>query len=547
MKKTLALAVLVHHLLVADLAQAASNESPVFDVYEYVIEGNTVLPPNVVERVVTPFMGPGKKFADLELARAALEKAYQDAGYLSVLVSLPDQRVDGGEVRLEVAESAVERLKISGSQYHLPSRVREQVPSLATGQVPYFPQVQQELGAAQTSDLQLTPLIAASEDGMGIDVDLKVQDTAPFHGALEYTNGQSYNTTKGRLSVTASYSNLFQLGHTIGLSWQYAPLRPKDGNTLSLIYGLPLSGRDDVLMSFTNSNSDTPTNVGASSAGPSSTLTKGQFYGLRWSRRLSALQWPVRHSFFAALDYKNNRDFNAFEGGTTTSKPPLKYPVLSGGYNLSWNGQNNAVTSIATTLKGSAQSLAARNVDCGGKALDQFECKRAGSTADFLAWQLSVDHLQPLWGNWKLNLSADAQWANGPLPGGEQFSLGGPSTVRGYFDFEQSGDEGWNTRVELVSPVWLSVGSLHATSLVFADRGFLHYMRPQATQLGRIHMGSEGVGLRIKGDDGLQVSLDVAMPTFDTQRVTDNGTRQYASGPKANRRVRVDLSLRQAF
>ena len=120
--------------------QAAAAE-PVFDVYEYVIEGNTVLPSAVVERAVAPFMGPGRQFADLEQARAALEKAYQDAGYLSVLVSLPNQRVDTGEVRLEVVEASVEKLNVTGAQYHLPSRIRDAVPSLKAGDVPHFPQV----------------------------------------------------------------------------------------------------------------------------------------------------------------------------------------------------------------------------------------------------------------------------------------------------------------------------------------------------------------------------------------------------------------------
>jgi hemolysin activation/secretion protein len=545
MKKTIVLALLAHHLWVADLAQAATDEAPVFDVYEYVIEGNTVLPAQVVERTVAPFMGPGKSFKDIELARAALEKAYQDSGYLTVLVSLPNQQVNQGEVRLEVQESSVEKLKISGSQYHLPSKLRAQVPSLAKGQVPEFGQVQKELAEAQTADLQVTPLIAASESGEGIDVDLKVQDTLPLHGSIEWTNGQSYNTSRGRLSASATYANLFQRGHSIGLSWQYAPYRPKDGNTLSLIYGLPLSSRDDLLASLTNSNSDTPTNTG--SGGPTATLTKGEFFGLRWTRRLNPGNWPVRHNFFAAFDYKNNRDANTFEDGATTTKPPLRYPLFTGGYSLTWTTPDAAVTSVNTTLKGSVDKLAGRNVNCGGIELDQFACKRAGSSADFLAWQVGLAHSRQLWKGWQLNLSADAQFASGPLPGGEQYSLGGPSTVRGYFDYEQSGDEGWTSRIELVSPAWLRAGSWQASSLVFADRGFVHYMNPQSTQLGRIHLGSQGLGLRVASGEGFQLSLDVARPVFDTQRVTDSGTRAFASGPKAKRGVRVDLSVRQSF
>lgn len=527
-------------------ASDAASGDPAFDVYEYVVEGNTVLPNAVVERAVAPFMGPGRRFADLEQARAALEKAYQNAGYLSVLVSLPNQRVDEGEVRLEVVEAPLEKLRVTGSQYHLPSRIRDAVPSLKPGEVPHFPQVQEELAALQSANLQITPLVNASESGQAIDVDLKVEDKPPVSGSIEANNGQSYNTTRGRISASVSTTNLFQLGHTLGLSWQYAPNRPKDSNSLSLIYGLPLSDRDDLLASLTDSRSDTLTKV--SGTGPASTLTKGTFVGLRWSRRLGGLNWTIQHSFYTAIDYKHNRDFNNFLDGAIVQRPPTRYPLLSAGYSLTHNGAGDALTSFSTSLKGSTHSLAGREVDCNGIRLEQFDCKRAGSSADFLVWQIGVGHGRPVFGDWRLNLSADVQLATGALPSGEQYSLGGPATVRGYFDYEQSGDQGWSTRAELVTPVWMEFAGIQATALAFSDRGFVHLINPQLTQVGRTHMGSHGLGLRLgNGPGGLQVSLDVARVTFDTLRPSDNGTPEYASGAKADRRYRVDISVRQSF
>ena len=62
-------------ILSAGSAHAAPAPREVrFDVLEYLVEGNTVLPPGVVEQVLQPFMGPGKTFKDLESAREALEK-----------------------------------------------------------------------------------------------------------------------------------------------------------------------------------------------------------------------------------------------------------------------------------------------------------------------------------------------------------------------------------------------------------------------------------------------------------------------------------------
>lgn len=542
--RSLLAAVLMAHGPVA-LAQATSEAEPKFDVYEYVIEGNTLLSAAVIERTVHPFMGQARRFSDVEQARAALEKAYQDAGYLSVLVSLPNQQVDQGEVRLEVVEAPLGQVTVSGAKHHLPSRIEQALPALQAGTVPHFPSLQQQLAEVQTATLQVTPLVNASPSGDAIDVDLKVEDQSPFFGSLQYTNAQSYNTSRGRISASAGINNLFQLGHTLGLSWQYAPYRPKDSNTLSLLYSVPLSARDELMASVTDSRSDTLTKV--SGSGPSSTLTKGTFTGLRWTHRLQALNWPVRHSTFLALDHKVNRDYNTFKDGAIVQRPPTRYPLLSTGYSLTHNGAGDVVSTVSASVRGASSSMAGRKVDCDGIELEQFDCKRAGASSDFAAVQVAIGHARPVLGNWRLNLSADVQLATGALPSGEQYSLGGNSTVRGYHDFEQSGDDGWSARVELVSPAWLNSFGLRATALAFADRGFVHIVNPQLTQVNRTHMGSVGLGLRLFSETGLQVGLDLARVIFDTVRPTDNGSVAYASGAKAGRRHRLDISVQQSF
>lgn len=526
-------------------ADEAAAPEPVFDVYEYVVEGNTVLPAVAVERAVLPYMGPGRRFADIEQARTALEKAYQDAGYLSVLVSLPNQRVDSGEVKLEVVEAPVKRLTVSGAAYHLPSRIRDAIPALQEGGIPHFPSVQQQIADAQTASLQITPLVNASDSGDAIDVDLKIEDKPPYFGSLEYSNAQSYNTTRGRINATAGINNLFQRGHTLGLSWQYAPRRPDDVNTISLLYGVPLNSEDDLLFTLTESDSDTPTQV--SGSGPTSIMTKGLFAGLRWTHRLPAMNWPVRHSAFLGFDYKHNRDYSTFVDGLIVQRPPTRYSLLSAGYNLTHNGGSDVISTLSASVRGASSAMAGRKVDCDGVQLEQFDCKRAGSSAHFGVVQLAVGHARPVLGDWRLNLSADVQLATGALPSGEQYSLGGNGSVRGYYDFEQSGDDGWRARVELVTPAWLNVGELRGTALLFADRGFVHLVDPQPTQQGRTHMGSYGLGLRFFAGSGLRIGMDYARVVFDTVRPTGSGMVEYASGARAGRSHRLDFSVQYAF
>lgn len=511
-----------------------------FDVMEFVVEGNTVLPQTTVEQVLQPFMGPARTFKDIDAAREALEKAYQDAGYLSVLVSLPNQRVDKGEVRIEITEAKVERLAVTGSQYHLPSKIKEQVPSLAPGQTPYFPQVQQELATVQSREVQVTPLIGAGDDSSAIQVELKVQDQLPVQGSIELNNRQSFNTTKGRMAASVSYGNLFQAGHRLGLSWQYAPWRPADGNTLSMLYALPLNKQDDLTFSFTQSRSDTPVATGEGG----STLTRGDFFGVRWQHDLDARAWPVRHGLYASFDYKNNKDKTDIIDNLSTEKPALRYAVLSGGYNLTWFVADDKQLGVDTSLATSSSGLSGRQVDCDGRQIDQFACKRSGASPDFLAWRAGLNYKGPLWFGWRVSLSGEAQLASGPLASGEQYSLGGPDTVRGYFDYEQSGDMGWSVRAEASSPAWFDLSGWKALGLLFYDRGEVRLIDPLEGQQAHANLGSFGLGWRLENGKGLVLSVDVARPIFESQRAADSGGYEIAT---RRRSTHVQASLKQSF
>ena len=93
------------------------------------------LKPVEVEAAVYPFLGPGRTAQDVEQARAALLKAYQEQNYTSVDVVVPPQKGAGGIVFLQVNELPVGRLRVEGSRYYDISQIKRQAPSLAQGQL----------------------------------------------------------------------------------------------------------------------------------------------------------------------------------------------------------------------------------------------------------------------------------------------------------------------------------------------------------------------------------------------------------------------------
>lgn len=512
-----------------------------FDVMEFVVAGNTVLPPEQVEAALQPFMGPSKTIKDLEAAREALEKVYQDAGFLSVVVSLPNQQLGAtGEVVLDVTEAKIERLSVTGTEYHRPSLVKQQLPGLQPGVTPYFPQVQQELAQAQTGHLQLTPLLSAGTQPDQLNMEIKAQDSAPWVASVELDNRQSFNTSRGRLALVMSHLNLFQQRHRLGVSWQYAPWRPADANTLSLIYGLPLTPQDDLSLSITKSDSDTPIGVGSGG----NTITKGEFVGVRWSHDLPARQWPVQHSVSVGVDHKNNSDSTQLVDELSSQKPALRYTTVSLGYSLRWLPAEEQSLDVSSTAVVSNQALSGRMVNCEGEQKQQFECKRAGARPDFLAWKLMLDWNSPLWrgSDWRISARADVQLASGPLVSGEQYSLGGVDSVRGYYDYEQSGDRGWNTRVEVISPPRTLAGDWRLQVLAFWDRGYVALQGALEGQVASAHLGSLGLGVRSNEVMGLSWTLDVARPHFVTSRAESNSL-----AVNTDKRWRAHVSAKQSF
>jgi len=525
----------------------AASAEPAFDILEFVVEGDTLLGAATIERTVYPFLGPGRRAADAEGARRALQQAYQDAGYLSVSVLLPPQRVDGGEVRLQVQQAPVERLKVTGAEHFLPSRIREGLPSLAPGSVPLFGEVQQELAlmAAAAPDRQITPLLAAGTRPGTLDVELKVEDQRPVHGAVELNSKQAQNTERGRLEAAVSHDNLFQRHHSLAANWLVAPSDPKQANILSLLYSLPLGGPGDRLsLAYTFSDSDTPTPLGGL------TVSRGDTWRLRWRDSLAAPD-GVRHALIWGLTRRNLQDRNVDVAGFSTESPSLVYPTLHLDYELTITGTRQGRESrLNAGLVASLPGLSSRSVDCFGTQLDQFRCKRAASSGRFQVVSLTAGHREPLAqgaDGWLLELQAQGQFSDSPLPSSEQVVFGGTDSVRGYFEGEQAGDIGVALRAELWAPRWNPREGLSLRLLGFVDRAGLRRLYALPGEDATVALGSSGFGLRLDTRSGLSAALDWAYLLQDTTRLDRFGAPEPLSGAAASRTQRWELAVRQRF
>ncbi len=477
---------------------AAQTPAPRFAVFEFRVEGNTVLPAIAVEEAVYPHLGTGRTAADIEMARAALEEAYQKAGYPTVSVELPQQRVHDGIVRFKVVERTVGRLRVAGAQYFLPSQVRAGAPSLAEGRVPNLPAVQRDIVALnRLPDRRVTPELKPGQAPNTVDVDLQVEDRLPLHATLELNNRQSSGTRPLRVAGSARYDNLWQRGHSISFAFQTAPQDPDNSTIISGSYlaRLPGASGASLLASVVSSNS----NVGA--LGGTTVVGDGTIVGLRGILPLGA-EAAFVHSLSAGMDYKNFNE-NLALGADTTAVPVTYYPV-SGAWLAAWN-QENATTDLAATLTAGIRGLGSGSID--------FEQKRAFATPSWMHWRLDGARLQRLPADIQLWVSLKSQLSGDPLISNEQFPGGGVDSVRGYFEVEALGDYGFTTQTELRSPSlarWLGPHVDELRAHLFFDGGLLGINRALPQQEQSVTLMSAGVGARMRAFGRVNGAIDGA-------------------------------------
>src|SRR3954468_23972926 len=103
--------------IAAACAQQPEATAPVlrFDIQRYQVDGNTLLKPAVIERLVAPYTGKQKDFSDVQRALEALEIAYRDLGYGIVQVILPEQNIASGVVIFSVVEPHIGKVTVEGA------------------------------------------------------------------------------------------------------------------------------------------------------------------------------------------------------------------------------------------------------------------------------------------------------------------------------------------------------------------------------------------------------------------------------------------------
>ncbi|NBS17519.1 MAG: ShlB/FhaC/HecB family hemolysin secretion/activation protein [Gammaproteobacteria bacterium] len=505
-------------LVEANMTKSPADESShPFDVWEFRIEGNTILDNQVIEKTVYQFLGNNKNIATVEEARGALEKAYHDAGYQAALVDIPEQDVREGVVILKVTEGNVDRLRVTGSRYFSPGHIKEKVPALTEGKPLNLPEAQKELTklAAESPDRQVTPVMRAGTTPGTIDIDLEVKDELPVHGSVELNARNSINTTRLRLPVMLRYDNLWQLNHSASLQYQVSPEDTQNVQVWSGTYVMPIDVIGSRLAMYgigLDSSSDVTT------AGSLNVVGNGNIFGLRLNKPLEENKDIIQTLSFG-WDYKDfGQSINPIGD---TSQPgqssPVQYSPFQLGYSASLYQEGGSLSQLNTELNFNFAGM--------GSSYEQFAKRRYGATPNYFYLAGEVKHKQALPEDLALQVRLSGQVANEPLISNEQMGAGGMLTVRGYHEVERLGDNGVVGSMEFWSPDFGDMGldGLEYLNdfrmLAFTDAAQLWLIDPLPGTDTGYDLFSSGAGFRLRAFRGLVSELYWEYPFVGTQYV----------------------------
>lgn len=495
---------------------AEQTNAATFDIWEYRVQGNSLLDRIRIEKSVYSHLGPGKSIKDVEAARQALEREFRLAGYPTVLVDIPEQDVVDGVIQLRVTEGKVDRLRITGSRYYSLGKIRARVPALAQGMVPHLPTIREQLGelSRESADRAVTPVMRPGRTPGTLEVELKVKDELPLHGSLEINGRNSANSSRTRLIGSLRYDNLWQKFHSVSLQYQVSPEKTDEVQVLSGTYVLPVAQSHNRLALYAI-HSESESEI--ASSGALSVIGEGDIVGARVVVPLEGTE-----NYFQTISL--GADYKSFkEGVVLTGADTLNTPISYMPFTVRYDGTLRAENT--TTSFGVGATFAMRGV-VGEQ--QEFENKRIYSRSNFFYLGGDVTHRRLMSNGFTLAGRLSGQLADSPLISNEQYGAGGAASVRGYYESQALGDDGITGSIELETPhlgkeKWSGLNDFRVH--LFADGAFLRVREPLPGNAEKYDLASAGLGVRLKAWKYLGTEIDVAYPLHALGSVDEGDTR----------------------
>lgn len=466
----------------------ASASNPSFVIRGFDIVGDNPLSSSDVSRILAPYLRNDATIETLQRATQALEASLKERGYLLHRVALPPQEV-GANVTLNIVKFVIGKVTIEGRAHYNESNLRNSLPELAEGTAPNFQTLAVQTAIANESPgKQVQVTLKESEEPDRIDARILVKESKPWYVSVNAANTGSKATGNDRTTLAAGHANIADLDHSLTLAFTTSMERPDDVRQYGLNYRIPMYRWGGVLgANFTQSDVQ-------GDFGSFKSTGAGQTAGISYNHYL-APQGGFRSYLLLGVD---DKQFNVtkINGVPLAGQATRRSLPLTLGYNarlesdLATWGYN---ADVAINLPGG-----------NGNDLASYRTEDTRiSTASWTALHGGANYLAGLGRGWLWGVRGQIQYSPDALIAGEQFGIGGASSVRGTGERPISGDSGVSLSGEITTPElvpgWRALG--------FVDAGWLSNNSPNANKLASDNIASVGLGVRYVRS-GLSLSAD---------------------------------------
>ncbi len=407
-----------------------------FTVNAFVLEGVKLLPENVVQEVLKPWVGKAVNFDDLQKACDAVVGLYRKNGF-TVQAILPPQKIADGTVKILVTEA-----KLSNVIVDTPQGDTRFGKERAAKYITYGNPIGQPLNLDKLERaliiLNETPgVMVASQlepgknDG---ETAVRVQLTEPpvAAGRLELNNYGSRTTGANQGVIALNANNVSGIGDQLALNG----IASEGSQYGQLAYSLPASpdglrlGVAGTYLNYKNVSNYASPNGGVGDA---------------WTTGLSAA-YPLIRSQATNLNATLNYDIKSYMNKNNTTQYVISsYNINNLSIGLSGNhydgfGGGGISTGSVSVVQGYLDVLGTSTPGYGAYTPPSFtKMALSGSRNQ----QLTEDGLTSFY------IAASGQMASVNLNSAEQFYLGGPYGVRAYPVAQGGGSQGGLATVEL--------------------------------------------------------------------------------------------------
>jgi hemolysin activation/secretion protein len=481
---------------------ALPADMPRFKVNKVTLIGATSYPAGTFNPVLVRLEGNRVNLAEINAVVDTITQRYRKAGFLLAKAFVPQQRLEGGNLTIQVFEGKINQVAFSGPSNQALERyadnIRQEVPPTSATLERNLLLMNDLSGNDSRGTLKASPLEAGT--------DLAVANTQrKYEGFIGFDNRDSRYFGPWQVYGGIGVNDLTGRGDHLGIRAG----KSIEGDKMTFFegqYELPVGSQGDVLSlvaQHNDGNADTYSFLNANSSGDTLAVRITR----PWIRQ--------RNETFktsAAFTYYNGKsEYFDDPHQSPSSDDRIRAVRLGASYDFidSYGGKNLAKAELSKGLSIMGASNESRQ-----------NPSREGGETDFTKLQVDAQRLQDLSGlldGLNLYLAATAQTSFGQaLLSPEQFGVGGSEFGRGYDPSEITGDRGYALKTEL------QYNRIHALKgyaiptqyYAFWDFGKVWSEDPswESTQ----SLSSAGVGVHLQVFKDMYISPEIAFPLTRT-------------------------------